>query len=143
MGKLVFLGGTCGGNNWREGFIASLVAQGVSPEALFNPVVPEWNDEAQQREEAAKANSTHHVYYLADPMQEGNPISAYSLVEATIALHNDPNTAVVVFDTTGMDGHGLKAMKQTEKVLRNTFPTANIFATRDAAEAWLADQLAS
>jgi len=141
MGKLVFLGGTVAGNNWREGFIERLVARGVPSEAFFNPVVTDWNEEAQRREEEAKRKATHFLYYLADPMQEGNPLSGYSMVEATMALYDHQESAVVVFDTTGMDGHALKAMAQTEKVLRRRHPNANIFGSVQEAEEWLATEL--
>lgn len=45
MSKLVFLGGTCGNNNWRDGFIARMVARGCPAEWFFDPVVSEWNAE--------------------------------------------------------------------------------------------------
>jgi len=35
----VFLGGTCGDNDWRTGFINDLVKSGVDKNKLFNPVV--------------------------------------------------------------------------------------------------------
>ena len=141
MKALVFLGGTAANNPWREQLTTNLIRRGISPHVLFNPVVPDWNEEAQAREETAKADATHHVYYIADPMQPDNPLSAYSMVEATMALYDQPNTAVVVFDTVGMEGHPLKAMKQCAKVLRRRFPEANIFTSREEAEDWLLGQL--
>jgi hypothetical protein len=141
MSKLVFLGGTAANNGWRIPFIDTLVAMGADPNALFNPVVSEWDNEAQQREEEAKARATHLVFYIADPKQEGYPLSAYSMVEATMALYDKSERAVVVFDTAGVVGHPLKAMKQTAKVLRKRFPRANIFATLEEARDWLAKEL--
>ena len=129
---LIFLGGTAANNDWRTPFTAALIDAGVHPTAIFNPVVKDWNEAAQAREEAAKANATIHVYYIADPKQEGNPLSAYSMVEATMALYDHIDTAVVVFDTTGMSGHPLKAMDQTRKVLSKRFPNASILAAPDA-----------
>ena len=143
MAKLVFLGGTAGNNTWRDGFIDRLVARGVTKEKLFNPVVRDWNEAARAKEEVAKRVATHQLYYLADPMQEGNPVSAYSMVEATMALYDRPKTTVVVFDTAGLDSksHAAKAAKQAEMVLRARFPKANIFSDSKAAEDWLAGQL--
>lgn len=141
MSKLVFLGGTAANNNWRDGFIKALVGRGVSADALFNPVVKDWNDEAQRREEAAKAEASHLVFCVADPKQEGNPLSAYSMVEATMALYDKHDRTVVVFDTEGMSGHPLKAMNQALKVLKARFPEANIFGTPQEAVDWLAVQL--
>ncbi len=139
--KLVFLGGTAANNTWRDDLIAHLVSKGISRDVLFDPVVKEWNEEAQAREEKAKAEATHTVYYLADPRQEGNPLSAYSMVEATMALYDQPGKTVVVFDTDGMSGHPKKAMDQTLKVLKKRLPEAHIFGTRAEALDWLCSQL--
>ncbi len=143
MAKLVFLGGTAGNNTWRDGFIDRLVARGVARETLFNPVVKDWNEAAQAKEEAAKRDASHQLYFLADPMQPGNPVSAYSMVEATMALYDKPKTTVVVFDTAGIDpkSHTAKAAKQAEKVLRARFPKANIFSDSQSAEDFLVGQL--
>lgn len=143
MSKLVFLGGTAGGNPWRDGFIEALVGRGASRDAFFNPVVADWNEGAQRREEAAKAEASHLVFYIADPNQHGNPLSAYSMVEATMALYDKAERTVVVFDSDGMTGHPLKAMNQTLRVLKARFPGANIFGTRREAIDWLAAQLVS
>ncbi|SRR6266496_2161524 len=86
MKKLVFLGGTSGNNNWRDHFISILVSKGITKEVLFNPVVKDWNEKAQAREEKVKKEATHLIFYIADPKQEGNPLSTYSMVEATMAL---------------------------------------------------------
>lgn len=143
MSKLVFLGGTAANNRWRESFIDAFVARGFPRDCLFNPVVTDWNEEAQRREEAAKAEASHLVFYIADPKQEGNPLSAYSMVEATMALYDKADRTVVVFDTDGVSGHPLKAMRQAERVLRARFPDAHIFGSREDAIIWLAAQLAS
>jgi len=141
MARLVFLGGTAANNNWRESFVEECVERGVQRECLFNPVVKDWNEEAQRREEKAKAEASHLVFYIADPRQDGNPLSAYSMVEATMALYDKQERTVVVFDTEGMSGHPLKAVKQTLNVLRGRFPEANIFSTREDALDWLGYEL--
>lgn len=79
--KLMFLGGTCGNNNWRESFIENLVYHGVTRECLFNPVVKDWTREAQEEEERAKKVATHHLYFLADPMLGTNSLSMFALSE--------------------------------------------------------------
>ncbi len=135
---LVFLGGTCGQNNWRESFIAELVKRGVHEESLFNPVVKDWNDEAKDREERAKSSATHLLFYIADPKEPGIQVSAYSMVEATMALYDRGPKTVVVFDTTGIEGHALKAVNQARKVLQKRFPEASIFAEAWEAIDWLA-----
>jgi hypothetical protein len=139
--KLVFLGGTAANNPWRDTVISDLVDRGIPRETLFNPVVADWNEAAQAAEEQAKFEASYHVYYIAAPMQEGNPLSAYSMVEATMALFDHPDSSVVAFDTESMEGHPLKAMNQAKRVLVNRFPGANIFGTREELTDWLASQL--
>lgn len=143
MSKLVFFGGTCANNTWREAFIQELVGRGVPSEYLFNPVVADWSEEAQRREEEAKQKATYLIFYLADPQQLGNPLSYYSGVEATMALYDRPKATVVIFDNEGISGQFLKAAQQAERVLRQRHPNATIINSREQAIDWLAKQLTS
>ena len=137
MGQLIFLGGTCGNNDWRDGLIERMVARGVPAAGLFNPVVADWNEEAQRREDEAKKTATWDLYYLGDPRQESNHVSFYSLLEATIGLYDHPERTVVVFDITGMPDHAAKASRKCYKDLRARFPDAHIFESLDDAEQWI------
>lgn len=141
-GKLVFLGGTCGNNNWRNGLIERLVARGVDPSFLFDPVVPDWNEVAQAKEDQAKESATYMLYFLGDPMQDDNRVSFYSLLEATMGLYDAPARTVVVFDSTGMPKHAEKSNAKACKDLKRRFPEAPIFASLQEAEDWLLERLA-
>ena len=138
--KLVFLGGTVGNNDWRERLINEL-KDTIDTSSLSNPVVKDWNEAAQKAEELAKKNATHFLFYLGDPKQDGLSISGYSLVEATMALYDNPESTVVIFDEDDFSGHSLKAMKQTQKVLRSRFPKANILDSKDEVVKWLVSEL--
>lgn len=135
----VFLGGTCGNNNWRESFTASLVAGGVPAERVFNPVMTVPTTSASwMSEEDAKANSQYLMFFIADPKQEGVTISAYSMVEATMGLYDKPEQTVVVFDLTGIENERVvKATNRTQKLMKQRFPNANIFGTVEEAVAFL------
>jgi hypothetical protein len=135
--RLIFLGGTAGNNDWRTSFIADAVAGGIPAAILFNPVVADWNAAAQAAEEAAKASATSLLFYIGSPRQEGNPLSAYSMVEATMSLYDAPERTVLVFDLDGIEGHPLKALKQMAAVLKKRFPNADILPSRTEALAWL------
>jgi Nucleoside 2-deoxyribosyltransferase like len=137
--KLVFLGGTCGNNNWREAFTAEVVSKGVPAEALFNPVVADWNDEAQANEDRAKVEATEIIFYLGDPKETENRISTYSIVEAIFALQDQPKRTVVVFDGEGMPKNQAKVLAKVEKDLRKRFPAGLIFSTPEKAVDWLAE----
>ena len=133
----LFLGGTVGNNPWRSEFTRRLVSAGVKPEAILNPVVQNWDAQAQTVEENAKAEARLLLFYIGHPMQNRDSISAYSLVEATMALYDRPTAAVVVFDKAGLSGHALAALNQCELVLRHRFPDGSIFDTLRDAETFI------
>jgi hypothetical protein len=139
--RLIFLGGTCGNNDWRLHLINRLVERGVVSSDLFNPVVKDWNEAAQKAEDEAKKNAGYMLYYLGDPQEDGNHVSYYSLLEATMGLYDAPARTVVVFDTTGMPKHAEKANIKAYKDLKKRFPNAPIFMTLAEAEDWLVKQL--
>ncbi len=145
MAKLVFLGGTVGNNQWRVGLIERLIKRGVRKEWLFNPALPPgtWTAADGEKEEVAKKKASHFVYYLADPKEEGNPLSTYSMLEAGQALNDDPKRTVIVLDTEGMreNSHALKVMRQVEKNWRKRFPKTLIFTNSKNAEDWIVKQL--
>lgn len=138
---LAFLGGTCGNNRWRDIFTQNVAERGVPADGLFNPVVADWDEAAREAEEVAKRNAKYLIFYVADPQQDGNPLSGYSMVEATMALYDHGVRAVVVFDFNGLVGHPLKAMKQAAKVLKARFPGSYIFESREEAQDWLVREL--
>lgn len=135
--KLVFLGGTVGKNPWRVVTLEQLANRGIDLAQLFNPVVQDWNKEAQEREEDAKKNATHMLFYIGSPMLDDGSLSSYSMIEATMSLYDRPRSTVVVFDHTGISGHQLKAMQQAERVLVARFPKANILPSLVDAIDWL------
>lgn len=141
---VVFLGGTCGKNDWRLDFIKQLVTLGVNKDCLFNPVVDDWNDEAQQNEERVKREADYLFFYIGDSYT-GEGLSAYSMVEATMALYESEYetlaTTVIVFDISGFTGAPLKSLNQTAKVLRTRFPDSPIFDTIQEAIDWFVERL--
>lgn len=136
---LIFLGGTVGNNDWRDSFIADLVNSGIPEAWIFNPVVPDWNDEAYQREEAAKRQATHFIFWLSSPKQADNPTSTYSIHEAYTAMIEEPERTVIVFDLRGMIGHALETMRAVRDEMISEFGDNRIF-TRTQALRWLIEQ---
>jgi hypothetical protein len=68
----VFLGGTVNGSKWRDEIIPKLKVD------YFNPVVEEWNEEAQKRELDERENSEYCLYVLTPKM-----LGFYSIAEVT------------------------------------------------------------
>src|SRR5262249_31448784 len=138
MAVRVFLGGTSGRNRWREGLIRRLVARGVPREALFDPVVKEWNAAARKREERVKREAEILFFYLGDPMERGTPVSAFALVEATLAVCREPARAILVFDLESVTGHARKVYSEAAGLLRQQSSRASILESLDEAEGVLA-----
>ncbi len=142
--KQVFLGGTCGSNTWRETIvIPGLLERGVSVGQMFNPVVSDWNEQAQAREDEAKRTMEYMLYVIASPEPGTTDVSAYSLVELLMALYDAPERTVALFDTSGMQNHTAKAIRKSLQDLRARFPEAPIFTEYNALMDWLASQLSA
>lgn len=83
---VVFLGGTCNGTDWRSKFIElwkkseDTVTDEVS---LFNPVVDDWNEEAQKKEDEIKASARLNLFVIQPDKMNGY----FSLIEATECSH--------------------------------------------------------
>lgn len=140
MVKQVFLGGTCGANHWREDIvIPELLARGVDPQSLFNPVVSHWDAAAQAREDEVKRTADYLLFVIVSPDPRGQTanVSAYSLVELVMSLYDAPERTVALFQTDGMVPHAAKAIDKSVKDLRERFPDAPIFSAYLPLLDWL------
>lgn len=92
---IVFLMGTAGNSQWREPIKAACAAEGIS---VFDPVVPDWNAEAQRREVEALRHArivlmaiTSETAGVASLAESGwTALSALKRQQA-IGLYIDPN----------------------------------------------------
>ena len=109
--KTVFLGGTCNGSLWRESLIPMLTNVNY-----FNPVVPEWNSEAQAREITARETS-EYVLYVITPKMTG----FYSIAEVVDDSNKRPDkTIMAILNTDGgveFTSHQLKSLLATKKLV--------------------------
>ena len=70
----VFLGGTCNESIWRDELISLI---GFSNKlSLFNPVVEDWNQEAQEQEIQERENCDYCLYVITPKM-----LGTYSIAE--------------------------------------------------------------
>jgi len=106
--KTVFLGGTCNGSKWREALIPLLNIN------YFNPVVPDWNEEAYQKELKAREESEVVLYYITPAMT-----GVYSIAEAVDDSNKRPTKTVFYFDSEdgGFDKHQVKSLVATGKMI--------------------------
>jgi hypothetical protein len=138
--SLIFLGGTSGRNRWRESFMRRLADRGVPRGLFFDPVVKDWNEQARQREEEVKRDAALLVFYLGNPQEPDIPLSAFALVEATLAVCTQPKRTLLVFDLDGLEGHARKVYEQTYLLLRAQNVSVPIFHSIDDAESWIVER---
>lgn len=106
----IFLGGTCNDSKWREKLIPMLDIE------YFNPVVPEWNDEAYQRE-LLERETCDFCLYTITPRMTG----FYSIAEAVDDSNKRPQkTILCVLENDGdfvYSSAQLKSLKAVEKMV--------------------------
>lgn len=98
----VFLGGTCNGDDWRSDFISKLTRD------YFNPVVDDWNEEAQKQEIYERGNADYVLYCLTPDM-----IGFYSIAEVVEDSNKRPDkTIFVVKDLNRFSDHDQKSFRR-------------------------------
>jgi hypothetical protein len=80
----VFLGGTINGSRWRDELIPNLKID------YFNPVVDDWNEEAQLNEEREKASSDFLLFVIT-PFMDG----VFSIAEVVDASNKIPDRTIL------------------------------------------------
>ena len=78
----VFLGGTCNGSTWREELLSMIDQTKID---AFNPVVEDWNEEAQRNEDYHKENDEYSLYVLTPEMK-----GVYSVFELAMESLKNP-----------------------------------------------------
>ena len=109
----VFLGGTCNGSTWRDELIPKLDPTRVS---AFNPVVEDWNEQAQAEEDYHKENDDFTLYVLTPEMT-----GVYSVFELAMDSCKRPGRVVACIleerDGKTFEGQVAKNMKKIKKDL--------------------------
>ena len=123
MKKVVGLFGTCGASKWREDVVIPILEKaGV---AYFNPVVAEWNDEAQRNEVDHSANDQVVVMAITG---ETSGIASMAELGWQVATAESRGQSVVIFledmpndlkDETGASLRINKARALIRKYIQN------------------------
>lgn len=82
----VFLGGTCNQSTWSDELLTMLDQDKVK---AFNPVVDDWNEEAQINEDWHKANDDFCLYVLTPEMT-----GIYSIFEVADDSNKRPDRTI-------------------------------------------------
>lgn len=104
--KKVFLGGTCNESQWREKLIPLLKID------YFNPVVPDWTEEAYQ-EELRQRELCDYCLYVITPKMTG----VYSIAEAVDDSNKCPSKTVFAFLLDEEDGENMEFSSEQLKSL--------------------------
>lgn len=115
----VFLGGTCNGSVWREFVKARLECD------YFDPVVDDWNEEAQERERYEREQCDYVLYAITLRMK-----GVYSIAEVVDDSNKRPEKTILcivdkdvdddLYTTISFDKEQMKSLEQVgEMVIRN------------------------
>jgi len=104
--KRVFLGGTCAGSDWRDKLIKKLDI------GFFDPVVDDWNEEAQKREIEERKTCDFCLYTITSEMQ-----GVYSIAEVVDDSNKRPKKTVFCVLKKGFDKGQLKSLQQVQKMV--------------------------
>jgi len=108
----IFLGGTCNGSVWR-GRLTPLLDRRVD---YFDPVVADWNEEAQRRE-LEKRETCDFVLYVITPRMTG----LYAIAEAVDDSNKRPDKTLFCFlhedGAEAFDAGQLKSLRAVGKMI--------------------------
>jgi len=106
----VGLFGTCNNSQWREALIPLLECE------YFNPVVEDWNEEAQKME-IEKRETCDFILYTITPKMTG----VYSIAEAVFDACTRPQKILFCVlnedDYNEFTEHQIKSMDMTKKLI--------------------------
>jgi len=88
MSKRVFLGGTCNESTWRNRMMVYLYDAGME---YFNPVVDDWDDDAQANELREREQCDFCLYTITPKMT-----GTYSIAEVVDDSNKRPHKTVLV-----------------------------------------------
>lgn len=106
----VFLGGTTNNSDWRDTLVKKLKID------YFNPVVDDWNEEAQN-EEIKQRKECDFVLYVITPKMEG----VYSIAEVIDDSNKRPDKTIFCWvkedDSKEFSKHQIKSLDMVGKMV--------------------------
>ena len=122
----LFLDGTCNNSTWRDKLISMLTC------TYFNPIVPDWNNEAYQ-EELRQRQSCDYCLYVITPNMTG----VYSIAEVVDDSNKRPEKTLFCILDTDINGEfnvsQMKSLLAVQNMVKNN--GARVFSSlEDIAE---------
>ena len=116
--QVIFLGGTCEGNDWRGALIAkwkkamnSSDNKKINHIDLFNPVVPEWSEQARLKENEIKNNAIINLFVITPDMR-----GDYSIAEAVECSHKAGCKSILIIYDKYDNGFDMKQKKSFDAI---------------------------
>lgn len=125
--KKVFLGGTANNSTWRSELIPLLNKDKIS---YFNPVVKDWNEEAQQREEQEKETSDFRLYTITKEM-----LGFYAIAEVVDDSNKRPEKTIFCYLEEGFGKHQIKSLQATARLVKEN--GAKVFTSLEEVAEYL------
>ena len=110
MTKKVFLGGTANNSTWRETLISQLDSTKIS---YFNPVVSDWNEQAQQEEIKQRKECDFVLYVITKEL-----LGFYSIAEVVDDSNKRPKKTIFCYLEEGFNEHQIKSLKATSRMVK-------------------------
>lgn len=110
--NVIFLGGTCNEDPWRQEFIKIWDRNYIGDEKieLFNPVVDDWTEDDSKKEEEVKKTARINLFVITS-----NMTGAYSIAEAVESANNLPGKTMLLVIEEGFDEGALRSLKASGK----------------------------
>ena len=130
MNKIkVFLGGTCADtNDYRESVTKALEASGYD---YFNPIVDDWDKEAQKNEVAQKEVCDVHLYVITSAMM--GTYSIAEVVESAITRSYDGQLTIFLRVREGFCDRQWRSLDAVASLVENYHATSITAKTADEA----------
>ena len=126
--KKVFLGGTCNESTWRDELIKKLKID------YFNPVVDNWNEEAQKKEKNQRINASFTLFVIT-PLMKG----VFSIAEVIDCSNKRPeSTLFCVLEKDGdkeFEDFQIKSLNQVKEMVKDN--GGNVFKNLDEISEFL------
>lgn len=105
----VFLGGTCNNSEWREQLIPLLEKKKIN---YFDPVVEDWNEEAQATEELEKTICGIELYVITSKMK-----GVFSIAEVVSSVFKNPKGTIFIVVDKGFNEAQLRSLSAVGKLV--------------------------
>lgn len=111
MTKKVFLGGTANNSKWREELIPHLEEANIP---YFNPVVEDWNEQAQREEIKQRKECDYVLYTITKEI-----LGFYAIAEVVEDSNKRPAKTIFCYLEEGFNKHQIKSLQATARLVKN------------------------